>query len=74
MGSPYLGSARCSCGWELFPPCSSEWFVVVAVEVLAAGRPLLSRWSSLLIQQLCLTFVLRHFGTSVLLICGRVAL
>ena len=31
-------------------------------------------WSSLLIQQLYLTFVLRHFGTSALLICGRVAL
>lgn len=48
--------------------------MVVAVEVVAAGRPLLPGLSSLLIQQLCLTVVLRHFGTSALLIWGRVAL
>lgn len=47
---------------------------VVAVEVLAAGRPLLSAWSCLLIQQLCSTFVLRRVGMGALLTCERVAL
>lgn len=67
-GGCHLGPYSCSAGfssvWKLFLLCNSKRFMVVALEVLAAKRPLQSGWSYLLSQQLCcMTSVLRHSGT-----------